>query len=274
MTKNQLEYNKLLETKRANLASERLTAQRDEAARRLGLANLEEVGRHNVQVELQARDNLAEQQRSNRAQEMESQRAHLASEGIQQQQADTARLTQQEAGRHNKVAEDLHLMDVDVSRLGAELGASSRLSAAGISASAAQYASDLALLGRQLEVGLGERRLASEVGLRTAQLSEQKREAVARQQEINRSNRVSEAQKGTSLMEQIRNNVYNNLLNQRKINVDLDLRGRQLDISQQQADTQRAATDANISLVPSQKFSNYARGASAIVSSIAKLAPE
>lgn len=54
MTKNQIEYQKLLETKRANAAVEDLTRRRDERTLALREAELSETGRHNMAYELEA----------------------------------------------------------------------------------------------------------------------------------------------------------------------------------------------------------------------------
>lgn len=53
MTKNQIEYQKLLEMQRANMASEALTRRRDEGTLALREAELSETGRHNKAYELE-----------------------------------------------------------------------------------------------------------------------------------------------------------------------------------------------------------------------------
>lgn len=53
MTKNQIEYQKLLETKRANAAAEALTRRRDEGTLALREAEISETGRHNLAYELE-----------------------------------------------------------------------------------------------------------------------------------------------------------------------------------------------------------------------------
>lgn len=53
MTRNQIEYQKLLETKRANVANESLTHRRDEGTLALRGAELLETGRHNRAFELE-----------------------------------------------------------------------------------------------------------------------------------------------------------------------------------------------------------------------------
>lgn len=268
MTKNQIEYQKLVELKRANLANERLTADRDAATRRLGLDTLQETARHNQQVELQARDNLAEQYRNNTAQLQEIQRSHLASEGLTQQTVDNEYRKNVETGRHNLATELLTDYATAVSKLGAELGASSRVDAAGISAAASQYASDNALLAKQLDIDLGKLNIASNVGLKTAQLSEEKRKAIAAQSEINRTNRTNEQLKASGLLETLRHNYVGERQGQQKISTDVSLRQEQNKIAAGQADTQRRLADANISLIPSQKFVNYSKGIQGLSSAL------
>lgn len=51
MTRNQIEYVKLLETKRSNLRNEELTSARDTAAREAKLVELKEAARHNLATE-------------------------------------------------------------------------------------------------------------------------------------------------------------------------------------------------------------------------------
>lgn len=268
MTKNQIEYHKLQEMRRANQENERLTAERDAAQRRLGLDTLQETARHNAQVELQARDNLAEQYRNNVAQLQEIQRSHLASEGLTQQTIDNEYRKVAETGRHNLATEALTDYATAVSKLAAELGADSRLGAAGISAAAAQYASDNALLAKQLDIDLGKLNIASTAGLRTAQISEDKRRAIAAQAEINRANRVTEQQKVSQMFEVLRHNLVSEHQGQQKISTDVALRGEQNEIAAQQVATQKRLADANISLIPSQKFSNYSRGLQSLASSL------
>lgn len=89
MTKNQIEYNKMLETRRANKAQEQLTSLRDTRAYELGVQNLGELSRHNRATEAQASQVLGETSRHNLATEQaqvlqlqETQRANMAREEI------------------------------------------------------------------------------------------------------------------------------------------------------------------------------------------------
>lgn len=134
MTKNQIEYNKLLETGRANRAQEALTHARDEAARQAKVIELGETSRHNQALEgiqlqtlgetrrhNQAQESigfgqLSETRRHNTAQERESQRHNLQTESatiidlteksrhnLATEQAELTK--QQETARHNKAVE-------------------------------------------------------------------------------------------------------------------------------------------------------------------------
>lgn len=141
MTRNQIEYSKLLETQRSNRAQEAQTRIRDENARALGFANLGETNRHNLVTESQnqlaldetsrhnlatekhnaavlaesarhnleteslGRDTLSETVRHNQAAESETNRHNLSTESIQQYQADTARYSALETSRHNLASE-------------------------------------------------------------------------------------------------------------------------------------------------------------------------
>nr|AVX53660.1 putative ORF1 [Marmot picobirnavirus] len=69
MTKNQIEYAKLLELKRSNKAQEGITSARDA-----------ESARHNVAAETISLDQLSEVRRSNQSKERETARSNLARE--------------------------------------------------------------------------------------------------------------------------------------------------------------------------------------------------
>lgn len=69
MTRNQLEYNKLRETQRANRESERLTDLRDRAAREVARGSLIESTRHNKATESLDSQKVGESQRHNKASE-------------------------------------------------------------------------------------------------------------------------------------------------------------------------------------------------------------
>lgn len=65
MTRNQIDYLKLLETQRNNKAIERLTEARDQVNRDLGFATLGETTRHNYATEQHNRSVLDETIRHN-----------------------------------------------------------------------------------------------------------------------------------------------------------------------------------------------------------------
>lgn len=123
MTRNQIEYNKLLESRRANRASEALTASRDI-----------ESARHNLESESISRQSLDEQRRSNQAREAETLRSNMAKEDLQRQvNQETARsnraresisleanainrAAQEETARANRVKEQLQLSTLEETR--------------------------------------------------------------------------------------------------------------------------------------------------------------
>lgn len=98
MTKNQIEYLKLRESQRANLAQEGLTRARDQRSYEIGLGTLAESSRHNLATEEQARASLDETSRHNLAGEGQAQRS--LDESVRHNQA-----TEQEMRRHNIVGE-------------------------------------------------------------------------------------------------------------------------------------------------------------------------
>lgn len=108
MTKNQIEYMKALETRRANLASEQLTRTRDQAAISARQAELVELARHNKAGEgLQARS-IDETSRHNRAGEAVSIRQAAVSErdvSTRERQAAVAERQAATAERQASVAE-------------------------------------------------------------------------------------------------------------------------------------------------------------------------
>lgn len=132
MTKNQIEYLKVLESQRANRATEELTASRDKTNRELGLGTLAENTRHNQATEAQQyavlgeskRHNLAsealgqatlsEQQRHSMATEQEQHRSNVAHEGLTAQQINLGQSQLAETKRHNKVGEATSIADTAV----------------------------------------------------------------------------------------------------------------------------------------------------------------
>lgn len=112
MTKNQIEYNKLLESRRTNMENERIRDRANEISFSLGTSNLDETQRHNRVVEgLQSRS-LDETVRSNLANEqlkasaqVEQQRSNRANEALTLRQ-------RIEQARSNQAQERLKEMDI------------------------------------------------------------------------------------------------------------------------------------------------------------------
>lgn len=269
LTKNQIEFNKLRETQRANRASEDLTRKRDIASRDLGLSQLQETARHNMQVELNARDNLAEQFRHNTAQLEEQHRNNLAREGILRLQADTGVEQQQEAARHNAASEDLQDRNLALSQYVADVGASSRLetanigaaasqAAAAISAAASNYASDNALLARQIQADIDLYGINTNKGLKTAENMIKKWEISGRIGEQVRSDQANESMRQAELDEKKRHALVQEALDLSRMQHDVALRQTQNSIAQQQVDLRKREVDVNIPLTQSQTLSNYA----------------
>lgn len=161
ITRNQIEYYKLLETRRANQAQERLTQIRDFNANRLGLATLDETSRshraseaisteanrlQSIDVQTRqlsqqetARSNLAREQltreqniearRSNLAREAltaqanaETYRSNRASERIRSEQNLLTKQANEEARRSNLSRESIQRQQTQISAYQAETG--------------------------------------------------------------------------------------------------------------------------------------------------------
>lgn len=156
MTKNQIEYNKLLEAQRSNIAQEMLTRRRDQNNFDLGSRTLAETNRHNLVVESQNKQSLDETSRHNKASEklgrdtLREQSRHNQAVELETNRSNVAR--ERETSRSNRAQEKI---------------ASQRLSLD------AQY--------RQ-----------SQLGLQAAANAEQARSNAAREAETARSNRESE----------------------------------------------------------------------------------
>lgn len=269
MTKNQIEYNKLLETRRANIASEQLTQERDRATRQLGFSQLDETVRHNRQVELQARDNLAETYRNNIANLQELQRSHFISEGISQVANALKREAQEETARHNKVQEEISLYSADMSRAVADISAASHTAAAGMAAAASQYASDNALLAKQLQLDLDKYGIDVDAIMRSSTINETKRSNIARETETNRTNLANEGIRSTQAASQVASTATTNLLNAIKANADVNIRLDQNRIASASQKTQQQLADQQLELLPSQKFVNVTRGINNLTSPVA-----
>lgn len=72
MTQNQIDYAKLLETRRSNRAQEAQTSRRDQRAYEVNFFNAQETQRANLERERYNRSDLAEKHRANRAKEQQA----------------------------------------------------------------------------------------------------------------------------------------------------------------------------------------------------------
>lgn len=189
MTKNQIEYHKLLETQRSNQANEAIQSERNAQTYDLGLKNyglglqqlaetsrhnvateqlnklsLDETSRHNLQSEYQNAQALLEQQRHSRAVEAETNRANLARES-ETTRANIAAET--ERNRANLASEAL----------------------------------------RASELVESQRYHSMSIGLGYSQLAETARSNQAREAETKRSNLAYEAQQLANLQESARHSL-------------------------------------------------------------------
>lgn len=133
MTKNQIEYLKLRESQRANLAQEDLIRTRDQRSYAIGLgtlaesqrhnmvtesqarASLDETSRHNVAGEKQAQLNLEETTRHNKATEEEMRRHNVVGERYNVDYL-------KESGRHNRAQEAIGRLQIGASYANISLG--------------------------------------------------------------------------------------------------------------------------------------------------------
>lgn len=129
MTKNQIEYQKHVETGRHNLATEQETHRSNVAneleTHRHSYATEQETGRHNLATEKQARKELRENKRS-----------HKVNEKL-------GFSTLAEQARHNMATENQAATNAEINKYLGELGAATSVATANISASAAKYAAEL-----------------------------------------------------------------------------------------------------------------------------------
>lgn len=128
MTKNQIEYNKLREQRRANLQQEELTRIRDTASIELGRSQLGEQTRHNLAGEQLQTASLDETRRSNLAKEGETIRSNLAREeenrrhNVASEELTSTQLA--EVARHNRASEGLQSRTISLGY--AQLGETTR----------------------------------------------------------------------------------------------------------------------------------------------------
>lgn len=169
MTKNQIEYAKLLETRRSNIAQEDLTKSRDA-----------EGARHNLVTEGISRASLDETSRANKAREQETRRANLASETLTAaRDAETARANlerEKENFRSHAAQERIQLTTLEETRR--------------------------ANLAKEQEAKRSnqakEQLTARELNIKDATLSETIRSNQAREVELNRSNVARELEANRS----------------------------------------------------------------------------
>nr|DAG68973.1 MAG TPA: hypothetical protein [Picobirnaviridae sp.] len=244
MTRNQIEYNRLLETQRANRASEELTRTRDERSYALGQAQLAEAGRHNLQDEAIRRSSLDESVRSNRAREDETARSNRARE---LEMSRSNRAAEAEAYRSN-VARETEL---------------NRANLASESQRRAELALDTEIRRGQLAESQRHNRASeniswSNVSLGYSQLAEQ-----------SRANRQREYQTQQSISEQHRINTLTS--NQRAR--ELAIRAQQQQTQAFDAETRRQAQKLAEQRSTAQNFRDYASGTGSVVNAFGQLVP-
>lgn len=116
MTRNQIEYWSLQETKahnqrtwsetvRSNKAREREIYRHNRETEDLGNRNLLEITRHNRATELLGQDQLSEQRRSNLARELETRRSNMANEALAKQRNYLTDYQNREVSRSNRANE-------------------------------------------------------------------------------------------------------------------------------------------------------------------------
>lgn len=210
MTKNQIEYGKLLETSRNNQVIEDLTRKRDRANLELGRGTLAESVRHNKATESQAVAMLGETSRSNRAKEelqaqaqSEAARHNVASETLQHGQlAET---------RRSNVAREVETQRANLARESettrSNLAREAETTRSNLARESETNRSNLAneAIGRQRNA------IASQqVSLGYSQLAEQQRHSMVVENETRRSNMAAEAEainkRTQTLKEQSRHN--------------------------------------------------------------------
>lgn len=219
ITANQIEYAKLLETRRANQTLEALTRLRDQTTRDLGFSQLAETARANVAKEGLNRASLDETTRANMAKESqqlltlsETQRANLAREG----ETKRANMSQEDIKRA-ELAEAIRMHGVNETLASRAQDETARHNVAteGISSAANQARitqSLIGLSGIQAQVDLGRQ-----------QLDEQRRSNLARESETHRANVTKEG-------ETIRSNLAKEAELLRSHRASEDAKSRELDL--------------------------------------------
>lgn len=181
MTKNQIEYNKLLEVMRANRAGEVLTAARDAETKRHNQAGEGETQRHNIATEGQ----------TDRSLDLTAQ--------YNQGQLDLRAKELLEKERAAKAAEALTARGQDVSAKNAALAAAATKYAASTSAAASRYATDQNAVNVQRQIAESHAQKLVEHGLESQRIAVQKQQAQTQakaQQETGRHNVAAETETG------------------------------------------------------------------------------
>lgn len=207
MTRNQIEYNKLLEQRRSNLQQELLTRQRDIKANRVALAEVDERRRHNEFVEWLDYASLGERAAHNQA-----------SRAIQQFHED-------EIQRSNLMKESYNALSLDeVIR--------SNLRSEGI------QATNVALQHQDRATQISLQDQVARLGL-----SEQVRHSLATEYEVQRSNKAQEELQNRRItltdqrkQEEIGLQSARNLIDRERISKDYNLRNRALTLEGQSLD--------------------------------------
>lgn len=82
---------------------------------------------------------------------------------------------------------------------------------------------------------------------------------------------ATERIKEQSVLESVRNNIFNNFSAAVRASQDVALRSQANAISQAAVDVQRGRLDLDVSLAPSQQFSSLARGTKDVLAGAAQL---
>lgn len=275
MTRNQIEYFKVLETQRANKAQEALTFTRDSNAYVLGAKQHTETQRHNQETEALGRAQLGETIRAN--QERERYNVLVLNE---QQRHNVE--TEQEAARANRAREDetrryntLYLNELNRSHLAQEQEteranrAREQLTARELTETE-RYHRDT--------VGLGYSQLAEQRRANVARETENRRSNIAAEQERFRHNLVEERLTTERQAEIERSNLVGESISQQRADTEegrLKLQQRQelrqlrqtshdIAVEQERLELERARTKA-------QNFGNYAQGANNVTQAITRI---
>lgn len=120
MTRNQIEYYKVQEQQRSNLANESIAKIRDANTLYLGKANLAETTRHNQAVEDYNVSFLGEQQRHNLAQEAHNAAVLDETSRSNQVKEQTEMRRVIESERHSREVERQNMLSLDLQRSGLE----------------------------------------------------------------------------------------------------------------------------------------------------------